>query len=386
MESAQRFRTAWWSVVVVLASSGVLHAQQEPANPVTRSEVLLQRLPVALDAAGPYVSDQLFWRIGTMTYGNTLGIDIADLDGTLRAQLSLGEDQGVVVTGVSPESAAAKAGLASHDLVLKVDSQSVAGTKQFNDLVGSLQGKPVVFHLLRKGKPVEVAVALPQAPVYELTTSLGNRLWANALVAHAAADVDRKYRIGVSLSEADDVLRSQLRLASGEGLVVTEVLDDSPAGKAGIQKYDVLIKLDGKRLTTIEAINGQIQEIKDRKVAAVLLRAGNEISIDVTPHLTEEAMARWTRSQALRDWIDPRFMVTLRGDMPYTEAYNIVRLTQPQIAAGTTIAAPAPAEQITALKKQLADIQKSLEALETALQPAPTNPPVNQNTVPEEKK
>jgi hypothetical protein len=110
------------------------------------------------------------------------------------------------------------------------------------------------------------------------------------------------------------------------------------------------------------------------------------VSVDVTPHLTEEAMARWTRSQALRDWIDPRFMVTLRGDMPYTEAYNIVRLTQPQIAAGTTIAAPAPAEQIAALKKQLAEIQKSLEALEAALQPAPTNPPENKNTTAEEKK
>jgi S1-C subfamily serine protease len=79
------------------------------------------------------------------------------------------------------------------------------------------------------------------------------------------ADAER-YRIGVTLSEADDTLRTQLRLAAGEGLVVTDVVPDSAATAAGIQVNDVLTVLDGKRLTTVEAINAQVQEIKDRLV------------------------------------------------------------------------------------------------------------------------
>jgi hypothetical protein len=138
----------------------------------------------------------------------------------------------------------------------------------------------------------------------------------------------------------------------------------------------------------VEAINGQIQEIKDRKVGLVLFRAGLEVSIEVAPRLTDEPTARWTSRQLLGDWLSPQVIVTLRGDTPYTEAYNVLRLTQPQIAAGAIVAAPAsaPAEQIAALKKQLAEIQKSLEALDAALQPAATNPPANASPAQPEKK
>lgn len=81
------------------------------------------------------------------------------------------------------------------------------------------------------------------------------------------------YRVGVTLSDADDTLRSQLKLADGEGLIVTDVVPDGPAAAAGIQKHDVLIKLDGKRISTIEKINAQIQELKDRPATLAFLVA-----------------------------------------------------------------------------------------------------------------
>ena len=59
--------------------------------------------------------------------------------------------------------------------------------------------------------------------------------------------------------------------------MVTEVVADSPAAKAGLKQHDVLTQLDGKRLTTVEACNAQIQEIKDRKVAATIRPRGQGI-------------------------------------------------------------------------------------------------------------
>ena len=50
----------------------------------------------------------------------------------------------------------------------------------------------------------------------------------------------------------------------------------------------MLIKLDGKRLTTVEAVNTQIQEIKDRTVTIALYRGGSEISVEVAPRLVNE--------------------------------------------------------------------------------------------------
>ena len=110
------------------------------------------------------------------------------------------------------------------------------------------------------------------------------------------SDLDRdvlvsaeRYRIGVTLSEADDTLRQQLRLATGEGLVVTEVVADSSAAQAGLQMNDVLTMLDGKRLTTVEAINEQIQELKDKSVELRLLRGGKETTIQIAARKIQEA-------------------------------------------------------------------------------------------------
>ena len=90
----------------------------------------------------------------------------------------------------------------------------------------------------------------------------------------------------MTLAQADDALRSQLRLAQGEGLVVTEVVADSPAAKAGLKQHDVLTQLDGKRLTTVEACNAQIQEIKDRKVTATLSAGARNPTVELSPQLS----------------------------------------------------------------------------------------------------
>ncbi len=294
-------RMALSFIGLLLVPAGMLFAQQteaerQPAKqPVAKSQndvirlFLGEKLPqrVLSESIGPHML-----RLTSATYGNQLGIDIAELDGALRAQLGIEGDIGVLVTGVSSESEAAKSKLVQHDIILKIDEQPVSGTKQFNDLMGTLPGKTAQFHILRKAKPATVSVTLSKAPVYEFATEFVNiaTVPETATLGVALNDlaVERHYRIGVTLAEADEVLRSQLRLATGEGLVVTDVLADSAAAKAGIQRHDVLTKLDGKRLTAVEAANAQIQEIKDRSVAIALYRAGNEVVLTVTPRLTDE--------------------------------------------------------------------------------------------------
>jgi len=323
------------------------------------------------------------------THGNLLGIEVADLEGALRSQLGIDAGTGVVVTSVNKDSEGAKSGLEQYDLVFKIGGQKIAGTKQFHDLVDGQQEKSVEFQIVRKGKPATITVAIPKRLIYELVDtdksvrrSLAWWLAAAAddpqhpkagstLLRYVAVDGqgEQRYRIGVSLSEADATLRSQLRLAAGEGLVVTEVIDDTPAAKAGMQMNDVLVKLDGKRLTTVEAINTQVQEIKDRKVPVALFRAGSEIVVEVTPRLTTEPGYRHLVTSQLGEMI--RWHDAARNLM------TVAELSQANPAESTP--RPTAAEQLAAVKKQLSELQKSVEALEAALQAAPP-------ATPEEKK
>ncbi len=178
-------------------------------------------------------------------------------------------------------------------------------------------------------------------------------------------------------------LRSQLNLAAGEGLVVTDTIADGPAAKAGIKRHDVLTKLDNKRLSTVENVNAQIQEIKDRAVSVIFLRGGQEQSCEVAPQLSSEAPARsafdevnvlhsWIRApesrQNLRRYLSGQeFLVTPHEGVRWHAKEGLNNSEQKRSPRG-------PAAEIAELKKQLARMQKTLESLESALPSAQDKP------------
>ena len=356
-----------------------------PKEAPSAIEVLTQDLE--LESSRAVLADQInrFALIDAhvdLVQANGLGVDVAVPDAALKAQLNLPDGQGLTVTQVPDDSIGAKAGLKVHDIIVEVGGQGVNEPAALGKLLEAADGKSVKLRLWRAGKPTELE-ATPKKP--ELAKV---RYW-HALTGKLDRELlesDERYRIGVTLSESDETLRQQLRLATGEGLVVTEVIADSAAAKAGIQTHDVLTVLDGKRLTTVEAINAQIQEVKDKSVELRLLRGGKEVTIQIAPRKTQEAafvdrplvywdtkdcrqchvddMAHkalgWKLGANLSAWTDGHHARLFQ----YEKAYQAQTAAGQQAAAGAT----APREQIETLKTQLAEMQKTLAALEQALQ------------------
>lgn len=310
---------------------------------------------------------------------NGLGIDVAPPEAALRAQLGLEESAGLVVTAAPEESPGAKAGLKVHDVIVQLDDEKTADAAKLKGLLDAANGKAVKLRIRRAGKPIELE-ATPRKPgvVARLQTK---RLWTTLM--HQPAQ--ERYRIGVSLSEADDTLRAHLRLVAGEGLVVTEVVEGGAAARADVKPHDVLIVLDGKRLTTVEAINAQIQEIKEKTVELRFLRGGNELTVQIAPRKTQEAafldhpLVYWdtkncqschsgvsntdyahlmlgTKLHAAHSaWTDG-----LHGKLYFYKQALARAQDAPQQAAE-------PKQQVETLKNQLAEMQKTLTALEAAL-------------------
>jgi hypothetical protein len=73
-------------------------------------------------------------------------------------------------------------------------------------------------------------------------------------------------RLGIRVAVPDPTLIDQLDLPAGQGLVVAEVLADSPAARAGLRAHDVLLALDGRAVPAdrwqfarlIEAARGDV--------------------------------------------------------------------------------------------------------------------------------
>lgn len=97
-----------------------------------------------------------------------LGIGVEPVSPALASHLheSLAEGQGLLVTGVAPNSPAAKCGLKVHDVLTSYGDQKLFSVKQLVGLVRlDKPGHEVALEIVRGGKPISVKVTLGEHEV-----------------------------------------------------------------------------------------------------------------------------------------------------------------------------------------------------------------------------
>lgn len=89
--------------------------------------------------------------------------------------------------------------------------------------------------------------------------------------------------IGVLTREVPPELRSQFSLPDGFGLMVEEVMPDSPAEKAGLKVHDLLLKFDDQQLVSMEQLMVLVRsKHKGDVVNLTVISGGRESQVPVT--------------------------------------------------------------------------------------------------------
>ncbi len=94
------------------------------------------------------------------------------------------------------------------------------------------------------------------------------------------------YWLGVACQPgkaARGALSTQLGLEEGVGLVVEQVVADSPAAKAGIQRHDVLVKAGETPLGELQELIDTVEAAKETKLSIELFRSAQKQTVIVTP-------------------------------------------------------------------------------------------------------
>jgi serine protease Do len=166
-------------------------------------------------------------------------------------------ENGVLVRDVSKEdSPAARAGLRSGDIIVEVDGKKITSPKQLTETVADLPvGKTVDVKYIRDGRTESTRVTLGERPGPE----------DEAQPADNGNDEEGENpgKLGMSVTTLTPELarRSKLRIATG--VVVGNVQSDSPAEEAGLQRGDVIHRVNQTPVTNrlefmraISALNG----------------------------------------------------------------------------------------------------------------------------------
>jgi serine protease Do len=91
-------------------------------------------------------------------------------------------------------------------------------------------------------------------------------------------------QVGVSVRDLSEADAQTAKLGAPAGAWVQNVQPDSPAAKAGIQTDDVVVTFDGERVRSAAHFARLVDETPaGRTVEAVVRRAGQQVTLSVTP-------------------------------------------------------------------------------------------------------
>lgn len=94
--------------------------------------------------------------------------------------------------------------------------------------------------------------------------------------------ITRAY-MGIRMTDVDENVINQLQLPSGtQGVAVVEVIANSPASQAGLKNYDVIVKLDGKAVTSASEVQSAVEGKKvGYRMQVEVIRQAKHITVPV---------------------------------------------------------------------------------------------------------
>jgi hypothetical protein len=119
-----------------------------------------------------------------------------------------------------------------------------------------------------------------EGPIVQIGEAQGEEEAAPVAEAPAAP----AFWIGLRGRNVDDpVLRTQLQLAEDMGVVVDDVVPDSPAEKAGLRKHDIILRANDEVVDSMEVLQKQVVATGDKPIDLKIIRLAKEMDVTVTP-------------------------------------------------------------------------------------------------------
>jgi S1-C subfamily serine protease len=164
-----------------------------------------------------------------------------------------------------PNSPAARAGLKSSDLVVAVDGQTIEDPNAFDYRFATRPlGGTAQIDVQRNGKPAKLTVPLETAP------DTGR----NEIVLTSRSPFQ-----GAKIANISPAVADELHLdADTEGVVVTELSDDSTAANVGFQKGDIILAVNNQKIGKTTDLEKATRE-SARLWRIVLVRGGQQINV-----------------------------------------------------------------------------------------------------------
>lgn len=189
-----------------------------------------------------------------------LGVMIQEVTPEIRQKFDLAKEQGALVSQVTPDGPAAKAGIERGDVIVSFDGKEIKEMHELPYVVATTPvGKRVSVNVIRKGekKTFEVEVA-----------QMGEEAQQEPVTEEEAHD------FGITLKEITPEMARAYKLPETSGLVVIKVEAGSPGAQAGLRPGDVILEMDQEKVQTLKEFKTKTSKYQKGDTILLLINRG----------------------------------------------------------------------------------------------------------------
>ena len=204
-----------------------------------------------------------------------LGVSSSSLSAEQAKTSKAPGGKGAYVTEVIDDTPAAKLGLKEGDVIVQVDGKAVKDPGMLSEAIGDHEpGSTVNVTWYRAGKKMNGKAELAESKSYSYSYSFdsdhGGEGWDWENYYGDAADMEPRAFLGVTPGEGE-----------GSGAHVGSVEEESAAATMGIQKGDVITRVNDVTIADFEALSKTIRSMEPGDAAAVTVkRDGKDIVLN----------------------------------------------------------------------------------------------------------
>ena len=201
-----------------------------------------------------------------------LGIRIETLgdDSSIR-DLFKGIEKGVVVRTIEADAPAYKSDLRPFDVITQVDGTAVETDSQLqHEILKKKVGQNVELTVWRKGQTMKVPVKTGELP-NEIARA------SNEPIKPAQPKQEDVGKFGLQVQDLTKEVAERLHLGVQQGVIVTDVSDNSIAAQQDIQRQDIITEVDGKPVNNVASFREALTKADPKRgVLLYLDRKGSK--------------------------------------------------------------------------------------------------------------